>query len=56
MDQKYRAPGLRQPTIQARHRIPLENLVTACLACNLAKATRTPEEWRAELRQEKRGK
>ena len=33
----------------------LENLVTACLACNLAKATKTPEEWRAELRQGKRG-
>lgn len=33
----------------------LDNLVTACLACNLAKATNTPEEWRAELRQRKRG-
>ena len=31
----------------------LDNLVTACLACNLAKATKTPEEWRAELRQGK---
>ena len=28
----------------------LDHLVTVCLACNTAKATRTPEEWRAEPR------
>ena len=33
----------------------LDNLVTACLACNVAKATRTPEEWRAQSSHEKRG-
>ncbi len=33
----------------------LDNLVTACLACNLAKATMAPKEWRAKLRQRKQG-
>ena len=31
----------------------MDNLVTACLACNTAKATRTPEEWRTQVRQGK---
>ncbi len=34
----------------------LDNLVTACLACNTAKATKTPEEWRAQPRPRKRGR
>lgn len=33
----------------------LDNLVTACLACNVAKATRTPEEWRIQSSHGKRG-
>lgn len=32
----------------------LENLVTACVACNSAKATRTPEEWLAALEHQPR--
>ena len=53
--------GTRSGRLTCDHMIPvsrggsstLDNLVTACLACNLAKATKTPEEWRAELRQRK---
>ena len=55
--------GLRTGRLTCDHVIPvsrggsstLDNLVTACLACNLAKATQTPEEWRAELRRRKQG-
>lgn len=55
--------GKRTRTLTCDHVIPvsrggsitLDNLVTACLACNVAKATRTPEEWRAQLRQGKQG-
>ena len=55
--------GLRSSTLTCDHVIPvsrggsstLDNLVTACLACNLAKATMTPKEWRAQQRQSKRG-
>ena len=55
--------GKRTGTLTCDHVFPvsqggsstLDNLVTACLACNTAKATRTPEEWRAQLRQGKQG-
>ena len=55
--------GLRSSTLTCDHVIPVsrggsstfDNLVTACLACNLAKATMTPKEWRAQQRQRKRG-
>ena len=51
--------GQRSGTLTCDHVIPvsrggsstLDNLVTACLACNLAKATMTPREWRAQQRQ-----
>lgn len=33
----------------------LDNLVTACLACNTSKSTKTPEEWRVQVRHGKRG-
>ena len=54
--------GMRSGTLTCDHVIPvsrgggstLDNLVTACLACNLEKATMTPKEWRARLRQRKR--
>jgi 5-methylcytosine-specific restriction endonuclease McrA len=55
--------GLRSSSLTCDHVIPVsrggsstfDNLVTACLACNLAKATMTPKEWRAKQRQQKRG-
>ena len=55
--------GKRNGTLTADHVVPvsrggsstLDNLVTACLDCNTAKATRTPEEWRAQSHQGKRG-
>lgn len=55
--------GMRSSTPTCDHVIPvsrggsstLDNLVTACLACNLAKATMTPKEWRALQRQQKQG-
>lgn len=55
--------GTRTGRLTCNHVLPvsrggtstLDNLVTACLACNLAKATSTPEEWRAQRHQEKRG-
>lgn len=53
--------GMRSGTLTCDHVVPvsrggsstLDNLVTACLACNLAKSTMTPKEWRAQLRQRK---
>jgi hypothetical protein len=55
--------GKRTGTLTADHVVPvsrggsstLDNLVTACLDCNTAKATRTPEEWQAQSHQGKRG-
>jgi 5-methylcytosine-specific restriction endonuclease McrA len=55
--------GTRTGPITCDHVVPvsrggsstLDNLVTACLACNLAKATKTPEEWRAHLHQKRQG-
>jgi 5-methylcytosine-specific restriction endonuclease McrA len=52
--------GTRTSPLTCDHVVPvshggsstLDNLVTACLACNLAKATSTSEEWRAQLRQQ----
>jgi 5-methylcytosine-specific restriction endonuclease McrA len=54
---------MRSGTLTCDHVIPvsrggsstLDNLVTACLACNLAKSTMTPKEWRAQLRRRKQG-
>jgi len=48
--------GTRTGPLTCDHVVPvsrggssnLDNLVTACLACNLAKATSTLEEWRAQ--------
>jgi 5-methylcytosine-specific restriction endonuclease McrA len=56
--------GMRSGTLTCDHVIPvsrggsstLDNLVTACLACNLAKSTMTPKEWRAQLRRRKQGR
>jgi 5-methylcytosine-specific restriction endonuclease McrA len=58
------ASGLRSGTLTCDHVVPvsrggsstLDNLVTACLACNLAKSTMTPKEWRAQQRQRKQGR
>jgi 5-methylcytosine-specific restriction endonuclease McrA len=55
--------GSRTGALTCDHIVPvsrggsstLDNLVTACLACNLAKATCTPEEWRAHQRQRQQG-
>ena len=55
--------GLRSGALTCDHVIPvsrggsstLDNLVTACLACNLAKATMTPKEWRIRQRPRKQG-
>ena len=55
--------GSRTGTLTCDHVVPvsrggsstLDNLVTACLACNLAKATSTLEEWHAEPRQRGQG-
>ena len=55
--------GMRSGTLTCDHVVPvsrggsstLDNLVTACLACNLAKATMTAKEWRAQLRRKQRG-
>jgi 5-methylcytosine-specific restriction endonuclease McrA len=55
--------GLRSGPLTCDHVVPVsrggsstfDNLVTACLACNLAKSTMTPREWRAQQRQSKRG-
>lgn len=55
--------GKATGTLTCDHALPvsrggsstLDNLVTACLACNVAKATRTPEEWRAQSSHGKRG-
>ena len=55
--------GLRTSPLTCDHVLPvsrggsstLDNLVTACLACNLAKATSTPEQWRTQLRQRQQG-
>ena len=55
--------GKRTGTMTCDHVLPvsrggsstLDNLVTACLACNMAKATKTPEEWRAQSSHGKRG-
>ena len=55
--------GMRTGPLTCDHVIPVsrggsstfDNLVTACLACNLAKSTMTPKEWRAHQRQRKQG-
>ena len=57
------ASGLRAGPLTCDHVVPVsrggsstfDNLVTACLACNLAKSTMTPKEWRAWQRQSKQG-
>jgi 5-methylcytosine-specific restriction endonuclease McrA len=56
--------GMRSDTLTCDHVVPvsrggsstLGNLVTACLACNLAKSMMTPREWRAQQRQRKQGR
>lgn len=56
--------GKRTGTLTCDHVLPvsrggsstLDNLVTACLACNTAKATKTPEEWLGRPLRRKRGK
>ena len=55
--------GMRSGPLTCDHVVPVsrggsstfDNLVTACLACNLAKSTMTPKEWRAQQRKNKQG-
>ncbi len=55
--------GKRSGTMTCDHIVPvsrgvsstLDNLVTACLSCNMAKATKTLEEWRPPSDHGKRG-
>lgn len=55
--------GKRTGTMTCDHVLPvsrggssaMDNLVTACLACNTSKATKTPEEWPPPFRHGKRG-
>lgn len=56
--------GKRTGTLTCDHVLPisrggssmLDNLVTACLACNTAKATKTPKEWLGRPLRRKQGK
>ena len=53
--------GMRTGPLTCDHVVPVsrggsstfDNLETACLACNLAKSTMSPKEWRAQQRKSK---